>query len=74
MLAVEGGRGVKEQEYINVADLTRIRAAAELLRAITPSISPVIETAGLQHIMIQLHQWDEALMWRIEIEGEDDDG
>lgn len=50
-----------EQEYIDVSDLARIRAAQSILREVTPGCSSHISEAESQNVHLQLQEWEKRI-------------
>jgi len=51
----------KEQEYINISDLVRLRVAVGVLREIIPENSTVINYSDFKEIMKILKDWESSL-------------
>lgn len=58
---------MKEQEYINVSDLTRIRSMIIVGRNIIPENNKVIDKNDFAEIMDRLYTWEQKLSSKIEI-------
>lgn len=61
---------VKEQEYIDISDLTKLRAASALLKDICPANSQVIDATDMENIQIKLYGWIDKLYGKIKIKEE----
>jgi hypothetical protein len=58
---------MKEQDYINVSDLTRIREIKHLMQNIIPENSEVILRLDYENMSNLLHKWDVEICKRIKI-------
>lgn len=59
---------MKEQEYINVSDLAKIRSAISVLRNIIPASSKVINKNDFAKVMDRLYKWEQKLSSKIIID------
>lgn len=58
---------MKEQDYINVSDLARVRSAIVVLRNIIPKNSTIIKEEDYYKIMSKLYSWESDLVELIKI-------
>ena len=64
---------MKEQEYIDVRDLSHVLNALQSLGSVVPGCQPAIDSTDWTNVMGQLQEWQEALFESLEVDEADDD-